>query len=532
MKKNVLLLILCLMSFNCLSEEFKDIKFFSTSRSCLIPKKEVQQASGYVPKLENEKNQPLKLALTIFQMRTSKGKSFEEVDCAIRYFYDTLKANVKTEDLERGNNISFELKSIVKDYIFNLEKARLSEKYKAKFNKEMSNDNIFKNYFEVCQYFPELMDLLEENLARRFYENIFIKMPSVSISQDELKLLNRFYFSKKLSLPPTIKENFRTRLIRTFGPNNKNFIAFYLNFVDDYSYQVFYKDFFESFSTTEIKTANYIDLSNWPKILPVILDSKYFPEDFKCSLVKAFFSNYSRSLRVSDIEEFKKINHPCVAEIAVYHDRFKDDLVSCPEFQLKSGDNFEEVVKQAHPEFSRKWLSCRNMCKDDNECIETKQGSAIYINSKYKNDVNHYSYLKNYLQIPNFNSSNNSEKLKYEFKSSGACLYNNCAEQVPSCSINDLISKVENELKEAGYKDCKVDQDCFPLYYPDDCKLSAVNQFVNNGQVDLFPMNRLNSLRRQCGTLTLNLPSTYACAKSGTGTQKIKCESNLCVVKE
>lgn len=511
------------------SADEKEIKFFSADGVCIFEASQVKEAAEYLPESGNTQVKPLKLALTILQLKSFQGKPFLEVDCAIKYFYEMLSASVKSESLLNRYGITDEIKSIAKDFIFTLEKIKSNDKYKKEMSKALENSSTFKGYYDLYKYFPEFLEGLDEASARKVFEVVVTQVKNGSITTDEWNQIFRLYFKKKIPLPPHVKEYISYKLLRTYGTSNSDFLNNYFAMVDDFSYQSFFKEFFESIPSSDLGHASIFNFNNWRQTVPQIFSSKYFSEAFKCRLAKEFIPAMSRNLKLSDYDVLRKIDHPCLKNSLSFLDHFKESLNGCPEIILKPGDNAEEILKNASFEFISKWIDCRKQCTSGDSCVEANEGLADYFNSKFEKDKNIFLMLN---ESSKYSTIHNSNFLTYKIKSSGVCDKNVCKENLKSCLVSDLVAKVEEELKEAHFKDCKVDADCFPFFYAEDCALSVVNKKISIYTNWSFPSTRLARLKKQCGSASVAIMPPEMCAhRNKIDTQKIKCEANFCVVK-
>ncbi|MFA6238099.1 MAG: hypothetical protein WC635_12270 [Bacteriovorax sp.] len=517
--------------------ETKDQKFIYSNNICLITKKEQDEAKEYILSSRDNQNATIKLALTILQLRLINNSKFSDVNCSLRYFIERYN-----EKYKNWGSSDESVSGIVSEYLRILEKLRTDPKTQAEYEKTVLNSGEINFYYSVLGKNTGDYNILEPNLARKFFiANLTSKSNQRGVNAEEWQLLFDLFYSKNIPLPKELSDFLRAHLSKQTYSNSQ-LMNVYLSNVNDFSYNDFFKAIFENLPSN--KVSMYMDGGGVnPAQAKSIFLSKYLPDDFKCNYAKENVAKNAPKLAKEAVEELKKLNVKCLNDALADASKFLYPAGGCPQIQFDKGEDHSRLITNMSGEFSRNWIDCRKKCSHGDKCTAIQDVSGLYsfMNNKFENDIGLYKEMQSKNSNNNFGMA--ALPLKYDYKPVGICNEKGiCGEKIVSCVDSDVIKKVTEELKNAKYQSCKIDTDCY-IYATGDgsCSEYAINvnllpqmpgmpqpinqnvRVFHSGMTN-FLTSRLQKIAEDCGKPF----ASWGCQQKSTTTSK--CENNVCIL--
>jgi hypothetical protein len=520
--------------------EIRDEKFQLNGVSCFISKKEQEVAEDYILNTLTDKKLKLKLALIVTQMRIMENKSFEEVQCGLKFFvenYYQIAGRTWNDDKYDYENLDF-----INEYIKVIDLIQINPKLAGMFEKLISSAYDLDYYFSFLDRVPDSNKFLDIKLARNLFTYTFFKRNSKDLFRlkDLESLFNLFYLKDAIpskSLNEYIKKTFS----KTNGFSELEFIEFYLKNANESAYKDLFKTFFENINIGELKTYNQNIILD---IIEDMIQTKFLPDSYKCNFFKLAVPKFAKYFYYEQMRIFSMMKHPCLNDVIAEFNRLVIPKEGCPEIIFKDDETDSSLLHSMGKDFSVDWIDCRKKCMPNDKCIPVRDPNGLYefINSKFEKDLN---TLKEILKLRPKRESLNESYLELDYKPIGICGDSyKCIEKNLSCDKNEIIKKVNNELISTKYKKCNVDSDC-SVYKTvlENCEEFSLNVFSSDKDKDKksnrpsfgpnnflnYLNNRLSSLAAACGIST---DSKNNCIADQKFKNKAACENNICVIKK
>lgn len=527
--------------------EAKDQKFIYNNNICLITKKEQEDAKEYIiPSREND-TAPMKLALTIVQLRLINNAKFPEINCSLRYFLEIYYD--KNGRRWGGDYRDSSSSGLVSEYLKILEKLRTDIKYKVEFEKTILNSSELSHYYGVLGNNTNDYSLLEPNLARKLFSASILNrgQSRSSLTQEEWQLIFDLFYSKNVPLQKELNDFLKGALTKQYGYNPNTFMTVYLSNANDLAYNDLFKFVFENMPVN----SPYNDSSN-PTQVKAIFTSKFIPDSFKCTYARDTVSKNAPRFPKENLDELKALNVPCLNESLADASKFIYPSTGCPEILIDKNEDRPRLLSKMSGDFSRAWTDCRKKCSQGEKCVAVQDavGSYSFFNSKYEKDLGLYKEMQT--KFPSQQYATNS-LLKYDYKPVAVCsATNTCGEKIASCADTDILKKINDELKAAKYQACKTDADCYVFQSGyNNCTEIPINvnlcpqmsqgmggppgmpqpkpgRCYQPGMPNFLSL-RLQKISEQCGKPYNHFGCHHQAVNAST---VARCEKNLCVVSK
>lgn len=509
--------------------------FAQNSSICLISKEEKEIAKDYIIQPQGY-NEPLKMILTVTQIRIMNKASFSEVHCGLVNFLDNFYATHERrwdrKDHDTANaNLIFE-------YVKILEFLRSDFKYKTDFESTILKSSDFDFYFSIMNRNPESYNSFDPIHARKFFSDYLLEKNKIRpVRLDELQVIFDLFYSKGILPPKELNNLLKMSLLNPYVFSSSEFMDLYLSNTNDLAYNDLFKYIFDNIPKEGFR--NFSEFKHVP-LVQNIFSSTFLPDSYKCLFANNVFSKNFLSYSEFELEEIHNINNKCLKDVLADSDRFITPSTGCPEILFKKDDSRTQVLSRMSKEFSKSWSDCRNKCSANDKCLSVKDSNGIYnfVNSKFSKDVNLYSDILNMRESEKFTTKST---LVYEYKPVAICRNDNkCGEKDLNCNTLDVAKKVNAEILSAKFQQCKTDADCYVwkdydrcLEFPINVKPSPLMGRVLHPNtppnISSFIYARVENIKKQCEAQINNLKCPLA-PQGDAYLTKVKCEKNICIL--
>ncbi len=519
--------------------EFKDQKFIYNNEVCLITAKEQSEAKEFIVTPPDQQYLPLKVALTIVQLRVINKAPFSQILCGIRNFLSLYSGKLRYRFGDESEKI------IVDDYIKLLDQLQNDSRTKADFDKYILNSAEMKDYYEMIGKYNADYKKFEPDFARKLIVANFLSKKTRTSAEDWQILFDMFYLQNKI-LPKELNEYLRASLT---GKNRwavQQLLPVYLKNANELAYNDLFKFLLENYSTYS-GGVSVVVLSVDIELAMSVFNSRFVPDSFKCFYVKDVIERNVHKISKNAKEKLRSINLGCLNEVLANSEKFIVPLDSCPKIVIGANENLQSVVAKMSTEFYRSWMECRTKCRAGESCtaISSPNGFYTFLNTKYSDDFSQFNEM-----VAKISSTlpPNNEPLKYDYKPVGICTEKGfCGEKLTGCLDGEIQTKVSEELKKAGYRSCKNDNDCFMaaagfggncVDFPINVNLGPAlemmiphppapknpKRYIVSGMPNFFT-TRLSKIATQCG-------KPYGSWNCSSTNADVKCVQNLCVLSK